>query len=131
MTKLFNEQWMQRFQSEWNKDTQYKTTPELSIHQLRIGYGFPEESTPRCCFEVNNGQITHAGAYQGQELDWDLRAREPHWKDWQNRETGSSSIGMAYSSGKLKILTGDYWQFVKNPAIKHSLLKCFSIMGRL
>ena len=131
MSKLFNEDWMKRFQSEWNKESQIQKAVEPATHRMTIGYGFPEETAPRGCIVLHNGKITEAGSYQGQLLDWDLRAKELHWKDWLNREIGSSSLGLAYTTGKLKILCGDYWQMVKNPFIKQSLIRGFSIMGRL
>lgn len=131
MTGLFSQDWINRFQSEWNKDTQFNALTDSTVQRLTIGYGFPEEITPRACIVVDQGQITQAGLYDGQPLDWDLRAREPHWKDWFKREIGASSIGLAYTTGKLKILAGDYWQIIKNPTIKQSLIKGFSIMGRL
>ncbi|MDH5472845.1 MAG: SCP-2 sterol transfer family protein [Gammaproteobacteria bacterium] len=131
MSKLFNENWMKRFQSEWNKDINLNNNTETSRWNLTIGYGFPEEGAPRGCIIMKNGHITEAGLYHGQTLDWDLRAKELHWKDWLNREVGSSSIGLAYTTGKLKFLSGDYWQIVKNPTIKKSFIKGFSVMGRL
>lgn len=131
MSKLFNEEWMKRFQSEWNRDTRSTNDPQIQNHEFTIGYGFPEEGSPRGCVVLNNGQITEAGPYQGQMLDWDLRAKELHWKDWLNREIGSSSIGLAYTTGKLKFVSGDYRQIVKNPDIKRSFIKGFSVMGRL
>ena len=131
MTKLFNEDWMKQFQSEWNKDTRLTKNTALPRNKLTIGYGFPEEGSPRGCVVLNNGQMHEAGPYQGQALDWDLRAKELHWKDWLNREIGSTSIGLAYTTGKLKFHSGDYWQIIKNPEIKQSFIKGFSIMGRI
>ena len=131
MTRLFNEDWMKRFQFEWNRNTHQAQTAEPHNAHLTIGYGFPEEGSPRGCIVLKNGQITEAGQYQGQLLDWDLRAKELHWKDWLNRETGSTSIGLAYTTGKLKFLSGDYWQIIKNPSIKQSFIKGFSVMGRI
>ena len=131
MSKLFNENWMKRFQSEWNKNTQQAKMTELQNGKLTIGYGFPEEGSPRGCIVLKNDQIIEAGQYRGQSLDWDLRAKELHWKDWLSREIGSSSIGLAYTTGKLKFLCGDYWQIIKNPEIRQSFIKGFSVMGRI
>jgi len=106
MTRLFNENWMKQFQSEWNRNTRMTKSTEIGNEKLTIGYGFPEEGSPRGCIVLNNGQIIEAGQYQGQSLDWDLRAKELHWKDWLKREIGSSSIGLGYTTGKIKFLRG-------------------------
>lgn len=131
MSRLFNESWMKRFQSEWNKESQLSDNTKSPCCNLTIGYGFPEEGAPRGCVVVKNGKVTEAGLYQGQTLDWDLRAKELHWTDWLNREVGSTSIGLAYTTGKLKFVSGDYRQIIKDPKIKQSIIKGFSIMGRL
>ena len=48
------------------------------------------------------GKIISAGAYNGEELNWDLRAEEDSWNKWLDKGLGMASLGAAYVSGKLK-----------------------------
>lgn len=131
MPKLFNDEWMKKYQLEWNKD------PELSVALKKInfnsviGYGFMNESKPRGFISVKNGQIIDAGLYSDQALNWDLRAKETHWNDWLSREVGTTSVGLAYSTGKLKFIEGDYKNMIKDPSIGRPFVKSFSAMGRV
>ncbi len=129
--KLFDSAWMDKFKDEWNRD------PYLSQHLQElnfssvIGYGFPDEDKPRSCIVVKNGYVVEAGQYDNQELNWDLRAKSNHWKEWMQREVGSSSLGLAYTTGKLKFLEGDYQSIIKNPLMLSPFIKSFSAMGRI
>ena len=42
-----------------------------------IGYGMQGEDAPRGYIDVQNGQVVASGAYDGQDLNWDLRAPRP------------------------------------------------------
>jgi len=131
MSELFNDEWMKKYQMEWNKD------PELSLAFKKIsfnsviGYGFPEENKPRGYISIENGQIIDAGLYNNQELNWDLRAKEHHWNEWLNREVGKASVGLAYSTGKLKFIEGDYKNMIRDPSMGRPFVKSFSAMGRV
>ncbi|HEY9662749.1 MAG TPA: hypothetical protein V6C65_30215, partial [Allocoleopsis sp.] len=71
MADLFSPEWMQAFGEQWN------TEPELAdalakIHfNSVIGYGFENDATPTGVLTVQDGRVTSAGAYTGQELNWD------------------------------------------------------------
>ena len=131
MSELFNDIWMKKYQSVWNKDSELtKALEKISFNSI-IGYGFPNESTPRGYITIENGHIVNAGSYDGQALNWDLRAKENHWKEWLNREVGVTSVGLAYSTGKLKFVEGDYKGMIKNPCISRPFIKSFSAMGRV
>lgn len=41
------------------------------------------------------------------------------------------SLGLAYTSGKLKFKTGDYGAMIKNPAMAGPFIKSFTVMGRV
>ena len=131
MSKLFNDIWMKRYQLIWNKDPELSTALEKISFDSIIGYGFPDESMPRGCIVVKNGHVIDAGSYEGQPLNWDLRAKEDHWEEWLNREVGAASVGLAYSTGKLKFITGNYKNMIKSPGISRSFIKSFSAMGRV
>ena len=131
MSELFNDKWMKKYQSEWNKDTELTAAlKEINFSSI-IGYGFPDEHQPRGCITIEQGKVVAAGPYGGENLDWDLRARENHWYGWLKREVGNTGIGLAYNTGKLKFLAGDYKYMLKNPALYRPFIRSFSIMGRV
>jgi len=129
--KLFDNAWMKKYKDEWNKD------PYLSRHlneikfSSTIGYGFPDEEKPRSYIVVENGYVVEAGDYNSQPLNWDLRAKENHWKEWIQREVGSTGLGLAYTTGKLKFVEGDYNSMIRNPNMVTPFIKSFSAMGRI
>ncbi len=129
--KLFDSAWMEKYKDEWNKD------PDLSKHLNEInfssviGYGFPDEEKPRSCIVVENGFVVEAGRYHNQVLNWDLRARADHWQQWINREVSTTGLGLAYTTGKLKFVEGDYKSMIKNPSMAHPFIKSFTAMGRV
>ncbi|TNF35019.1 MAG: SCP-2 sterol transfer family protein [Gammaproteobacteria bacterium] len=130
MSELFDEAWMKKYQMEWNKDNELKQQLKQISFSSIIGYGFPDEAAPRGCIIVENGEAIDAGPYRGENLSWDLRAKKNHWMDWLNREVGKASIGLAWSTGKLLFMEGDYKDLLKDPAMSFSFIKSFSIMAR-
>ena len=130
MSELFNDEWMKKYQQEWNKDSELTSALKKIEFDSIIGYGFPHELDPRGCIIVEQGKITNAGPYNGENLNWDLRAKERHWYDWLKREVGSTGLGLAYSTGKLTFLSGDYKTMAKNPDMLRPFIKSFSAMGR-
>lgn len=131
MSELFNEQWMKKYQSEWNKDPELVTALEAINFNSIIGYGFPDEITPRGCIIVENGLIIDAGSYNGQDLNWDLRAKQNHWNEWLNREVGKAGFSLAYTTGKLKFIEGDFKTIYKDQGMTRPFIKSFSAMGRV
>ena len=131
MSELFNNEWMKKYQLEWNKDPELSDALKKINFNSVIGYGFPDENKPRGYISIENGQIIDAGLYEDQELNWDLRAKENHWNEWLNREVGKASVGLAYSTGKLKFIEGDYKNMIKDPCMGRPFVKSFSAMGRV
>jgi hypothetical protein len=131
MSELFNDKWMKKYQSEWNKDPELVTPLEAINFNSIIGYGFPDELTPRGCITVENGLIIDAGAYNGQDLNWDLRAKQHHWHEWLNREVGKAGFSLAYSTGKLQFIEGDFKSIYKDQNMTRPFIKSFSAMGRV
>jgi len=131
MLQLFDKAWMNKYMQEWNKDL-YLTRPlnEINFSSV-IGYGFPDEEKPRSCIVIEDGYVVEAGQYSNQTLNWDLRAKEGHWKEWFRREVGSTGLGLAYTTGKLKFVEGDYKSMIKNPTMASPFIKSFSAMGRV
>ena len=131
MSQLFNDIWMKKYQTIWNKDPELSKALEKISFSSTIGYGFPDETSPRGFITIKNGHVVDAGPYQGASLNWDLRAKESHWIEWLNREVGVAGFGLAYSTGKLKFIEGDYKNMIKNPSMSRPFIKSFSAMGRV
>jgi len=131
MAELFSDEWMKGFMEEWNKE------PELADELAKInfnsviGYGFPDEDQPRGVIKVEDGKAVAAGAYNGETLNWDLRASHDNWQKWIQKGIGMTGLGMAASTGKLKFKKGDYKGMVKDPRMAGPFIKSFSVMSRV
>lgn len=129
--KLFDNAWMKKYKDEWNRDPYLaKHLNELKFSSV-IAYGFPDEDKPRSCIVVEDGYIVESGSYNNHDVDWDLRARENHWHEWIQREVGSTGLGLAYTTGKLKFIEGDYKSMIRNPSMASPFIKSFSAMSRI
>ncbi len=131
MTDLFSPEWMQTFGQQWNAE------PELSdalakIHfNSAIGYGFENDPQPIGVLIVENGRVVTAGKYEGQPLNWDLRASREHWQQWIAKGLNMMGLSMAYMSRKLQFQVGDYTAMVKDPRMAGPFIKSFSVMSRV
>lgn len=131
MADLFSEEWMQRFMEEWNKESEL-TEPLAKLgFSSSIAYGFDGEDNPRGVITIENGQAVYGGPYNGQVLNWDLRATQPSWEKWISKGIGMMGLGMAYTSRKLKFKVGDYAAMIKDPRMAGPFIKSFSVMGRI
>jgi len=131
MLQLFDTAWMNKYMQEWNKDSHLtRHLKEIDFSSV-IGYGFPDEDKPRSCIVIEKGYVVEAKQYDNRKLNWDLRAKEGHWKEWFKREVGSTGLGLAYSTGKLKFIEGDYKSMIRNPSMASPFIKSFSAMGRV
>ena len=130
MADLFSDEWMKSFMAQWNAE------PELSDALAQIGftsaiaYGFDGEEQPRGVISIENGQAVSAGAYNGEQVNWDLRAAPDHWQKWISKPPGMMGLGMAYTSRKLKFNVGDYAAMIKDPRMAGPFIKSFSVMAR-
>ncbi len=131
MAALFSEEWMNGFKDAWNNEADL-TGPlaEIGFSSV-IAYGIQGEDQPRGVLTVENGQATAAEAYNGQEMNWDLRCSEDHWNKWISKPPGMMGLGTAYTTGKLKFAVGDYGAMIKNPKMAGPFIKTFSVMGRV
>ena len=71
------------------------------------------------------------GAYNGEELNWDIRASEDQWKKWIAKPPGMMGLGVAFTSGKMKFKVGDYGAMLKEPKMAKPFIKSFSVMGKV
>ncbi|MGV6825851.1 MAG: SCP-2 sterol transfer family protein [bacterium] len=130
MADLFSEEWMTSFQSQWNDEGDL-TTPLADIgFNSVIGYGFPDDDQPRGVITVEGGKAVSAGAYNGESLNWDLRASSDQWQKWMSKPPGMMGLGTAFASGKLKFNIGDYKAMIKDPRMANPFIKTFGVMGK-
>ncbi|RMD71264.1 MAG: SCP-2 sterol transfer family protein [Gammaproteobacteria bacterium] len=131
MAELFSEEWMKAFAEEWNKEPAIvEPLSKINFNSV-IGYGFIGEDKPRGVLVVEGGKAVRAGAYNGETLNWDLRAKPEDWQKWLEKGVSMMSLGMAYTTGKLKFLVGDYKSMIKNPSMAGPFIKSFEVMGRV
>ena len=131
MAELLSNEWINGLKDGWNN------TPEVSDKLAEINFnsviacGFKNEDKPRCVFIVENGKATSAGLYNGEELDWDMRADEGNWVKWSKKPLTMTSMGMAVATGKLKFAVGDFKAMIKNPSMAGPFVKSFSLMTQI
>ena len=80
---------------------------------------------------VEDGIVTSAGAFNGEDLSWDIRAKPASWDKWISKGIGMTGLGMAYTTGKMKFVVGDYMAMVKDPRMAGPFIKSFSVMGNV
>ncbi len=131
MADLFSDAWMKTYMEEWNKEPELSDALAKINFSTNIGYGIVGDDKPRGIAVIENGKITSAGTYNGEELNWDLRAKEDSWNKWLEKGLGMASLGAAYVSGKLKFKTGDYTAMIKDPRMAGPFVKSFTVMGRV
>lgn len=128
---LFSEEWMKKFMTEWNNEVSLSGELEKIGFNSTIAYGIDGEDQPRGIIQIKNGKATNAGAFTGEENNWDLRAKEDTWKSWMKKEMGMMGLGAAYTTRKLKFANGDYKAMIKDPRMAGPFIKSFTVMGRV
>jgi hypothetical protein len=131
MAEVFSKEWMEGFMLQWNNEPEVVEPLSKMGFNSVIAYGFADDSQPRGILVVENGQAVRAGAYSGEDLNWDLRAKPEDWDKWLKKGVSMMSLGMAYTTGKLKFKVGDYMAMIKNPSMAGPFIKSFSVMGRV
>ena len=131
MAELFSDDWMKSYMEAWNQDDEI-TKPLAEIgFKSTIGYGFEGDDKPTGVIVVEHGQMISAGAYSGESLNWDLRAKKENWEKWLSKGLGLAGLGMAYASRKLKFAEGDYGSMVKDPRMAGPFIKTFKVMSKI
>ena len=131
MAELFSDEWINALKDEWNNE------PEVSDALAKIDFssvitcGYKNEEQPRCVFVVENGVATRAGLYNGETPDWDMRADEKNWDKWMEKPLNMASMGLAFTTGKLKFNTGDFKAMFKNPSMAVPFVKSFGLMTKI
>jgi hypothetical protein len=130
MADLFSDEWMKSLMSQWNAEPELADALAKINFNSVIGYGFDGEDQPRGVLNVQNGKAVTAGTYNGETLNWDLRASFDNWNKWLAKPPGMMGLGMAYTSRKLKFNVGDYGAMIKDPRMAGPFIKSFTVMGR-
>ncbi|GAB0055848.1 hypothetical protein SIID45300_00145 [Candidatus Magnetaquicoccaceae bacterium FCR-1] len=131
MADLFSAQWMNRFQTEWNNESELADALAKIGFNSTIAYGIDGEDAPRGVLVIEGGKAVKSGAYAGEEVNWDLRASEESWNKWIEKGLGMMGLGMAYTTRKLKFEVGDYGAMIKDPRMAGPFIKSFTVMGRV
>jgi hypothetical protein len=131
MAELFSDEWMKGFMEEWNKEPDVSNALAEINFTSTLGYGFDGDDKPIGVLVVEKGKAIAAGAYNGEELSWDLRASQANWGKWLKKGIGMMGLGMAYTSRKIKFPIGDYMSMVKDPRMAGPFVKSFTVMGRV
>ncbi len=128
---LFDDEWMKGFQEQWNSQADLSGALAKIDFNSVIGYGFPKDDACIGYIAVVNGEVTEAGAYDGRELSWDMRAEQKNWDKWLSKEIGMTGLGLAFTTGKLKFKTGDFKAMISDPRMAGPFIKSFGAMGRV
>ncbi len=131
MAELFSADWMKAYMEAWNSEPELAGELEKIGFSSIIGYGYEDEDSPRSVIVVDNGKITSIGPYNGESLNWDLRATPKQWDDWMAKPPGLMALGLAYTSRKLKFSVGDYAAMVKDPRLAGPFVRSFGVMARI
>ena len=130
MADLFSDEWMKSFVEQWNAEPDLSDALAQIGFNSVIGYGFDGEDQPRGLLVVENGKATSGGAYNGEDMNWDIRASAEQWQKWMGKPPGMMGLGMAFTSRKMKFLVGDYGSMIKDPRMAGPFIKSFSVMAR-
>jgi hypothetical protein len=131
MPELFSADWMNELKDHWNDDPEVKNKlAEIGFNSI-ITCGIKGDDKPLGVFVVEDGECIRAGAYNGEEPDWDMRADRKNWMKWVKKPFGMMGMGMAYGSRKLVFVKGDYGTMMKTPSMAGPFVKSFSLMGKI
>ena len=131
MAELFSGPWMERFADEWNNEPAlHEALGALGFSSV-IGYGFAGDEAPSGVLKVENGKAVAGGPYQGETLNWDIRASREQWEKWKQKPPGMTGLGLAVTTGKMKFKVGDYGAMIKDPRMAGPFIKSFAVMARV
>ncbi len=131
MAELFSEAWMLSLQNKWNNEPKVLEPLQKAGFSANIAYGFKGEAQPRGVMVIANGAVSQAGSYNGEALDWDLRATPESWKGWLEKGFGLTRLGPAVATKALEFVTGNYRQMIRNPSLSNPFLHHFELMRQI
>jgi len=128
---LFSDDWMKGFMEAWNNDSTI-TEPLAGINfDSNIAYGFKGDEQPTGLLVVKKGIAISAGTYNGEELNWDLRAPKDKWEKWIKEGVSKVDLFKPAWMGGLKFEKGNYSAMLKNPSMMGPFMKSFTVMGQV
>jgi len=130
MAELFSDEFMKSYMKAWNEEPELSDALAKIDFNSVIAYGFDDEEQPRGVLRIEGGKAVAGGAYNGEEVNWDLRASPENWKKWMAKPPGMVGLGMAYTSRKLKFKVGDYAAMIKDPRMAGPFIKSFTAMSK-
>ncbi|MEN8170854.1 MAG: SCP-2 sterol transfer family protein [Pseudomonadota bacterium] len=128
MSDLFSDSWMKQLQVKWNASMEITTPLADAGFSARIAYGFKGEEKARGLLVIKDGVVSAAGDYDGEEVDWDLRAAPDKWVAWIEDGFGLTKLGPAVATGALQFATGNYRQMIRNPSLANPFMSHFKLM---
>ncbi|HAI69435.1 MAG TPA: SCP-2 sterol transfer family protein [Gammaproteobacteria bacterium] len=131
MSELFGETWMQAFALLWNTDPEITNALYEQRFNANIGYGLTEARHPIGVLIIIQGKVKSAGLYQGEPLDWDVRASIEDWENWLNKGLGLARLGMMLVHKKLQFQTGDARKILRTPRLATAFWRTFDLMSQI
>lgn len=131
MAELFSDAWINELKDAWNNDPEVKDKLADIDFSSVITCGFKDEDQPRCVFNVEKGEAVSAGLWNGEEPNWDMRAKREDWMKWVAKPLGMAGMGMAFTTGKLQFKTGDFKAMIKDPRMAGPFVKSFALMNKI
>ena len=131
MPALFSPDWMHELQEHWNNEPKVRGPLEELGFNAIIACGFKGENNPQGIFVIENGECVRADTFNGEALSWDMRASRKDWMKWVTKGIGLTGLGMAYTTGKLKFLEGDYSELIQNPKLGKAFVKSLGLMKNI
>ena len=98
MADIFTDEWMKSFQDAWNGEPELSDALAKIDFNTVIGYGFKGDDAAKGFLKIEAGKVTEAGSYDGQELNWDLRADDSNWGKWMQKDLGMTGLGLAVTT---------------------------------
>ena len=131
MSDLFSEAWIKSLGDAWNNDPQIVDPLKKAGFVSTISYGFIGDDKPKCLLNIINGEIVSATLYNGEAIDWDLRADRQNWEKWISKGFGLTKLGPAVATRTLQFAQGDYRQMIRNPLLSRPFLRHFVLMTNI
>ncbi|WP_425074452.1 SCP-2 sterol transfer family protein [Sagittula sp. S175] len=131
MSEIFSPEWMESFGNQWNAEAGLADALAEIDFDSNIAYGFAGDPAPKGVLVVEKGHVVRSGAYNGEPLNWDIRSTPEQWDKWLTKPPSMMTLGVSYTTGKLKFETGDYAAMIKDPRMAGPFIKSFAAMSRV
>jgi hypothetical protein len=128
---LFSEPWMKTFGECWIHDSEINRLLFNQEFTATIAYGFIDNPHPRGAVFINNSCLQDARLYQGEPLDWDLRARPDTWKRWLSEGFRLERMGYILANKELIFEQGDYRKMLHVPRLASAFFRSFELMQKI